>query len=223
MSGLRLVSHHLCPYVQRAVIVAAEKDIPIKRTFIDLGAKPDWFLALSPTGKVPLLQAGGQALFESAPIVEYLDEISPGSLHPADPLERARHRAWAEFASATLADIGGLYSAPDAAAFEARRQTLAARFIQVEAVLGAGPWFDGARFQIVDAAWGPVFRYFDVIETRLDLGLFDALPRVRAWRGALAARPSVVGAVGSDYPQRLAEFFARRDSHLGRRFAPAEA
>jgi glutathione S-transferase len=223
MTGLRLVSHHLCPYVQRAVIVAAEKDIPVERVFIDLAAKPDWFLALSPTGKVPLLQAGGRALFESAPIVEYLDETSPGSLHPADPLERARHRGWIEFASATLADIGGLYSAPDAAGFEARRQALAARFAQVEGELGEGPWFGGPRFQIVDAVWGPVFRYFDVIETRLDLGLFDTLPKVRAWRGALAARPSVVAAVGPDYPQRLAGFFARRDSHLGRLFARAEA
>lgn len=223
MTGLRLVSHHLCPYVQRAVIVAAEKDVPVERVFIDLAAKPGWFLAISPTGKVPLLQVGGQALFESAPIVEYLDEISPGSLHPADPLERARHRGWVEFASATLADIGGLYSTPDAAAFEARRQALVARFAQVEAALGAGPWFGGARFQIVDAVWAPVFRYFDVVETRLDLGLFEALPKVRAWRGALAARPSVVAAVAPDYPQRLAEFFARRDSHLGRLFAPLEA
>lgn len=223
MTGLRLVSHHLCPYVQRAAIVAAEKDIPIERVFIDLAAKPDWFLALSPTGKVPLLQVGGRALFESAPIIEYLDETSPGSLHPADPLHRARHRGWVEFASATLADIGGLYSAPDTAGFETRRQALAARFAQVETELGHGPWFGGARFQIVDAVWGPVFRYFDVIETRLDLGLFDALPKVRAWRAQLTARPSVAAAVAPDYPQRLAAFFARRDSHLGRLFAPVEA
>jgi len=223
MTGLRLVSHPLCPYVQRAVIVAAEKDIPVERVFIDLAAKPDWFLALSPTGKVPLLQVDDRALFESAPIVEYLDETSPGSLHPVDPLDRARHRGWVEVASATLADIGGLYSAPDAAAFETRRQALAARFAQVETELGDGPWFGGAQFQIVDAVWGPVFRYFDVIETRLDLGLFDALPKVRAWRAQLAARPSIAAAVAPDYPQRLAAFLARRDSHLGRLFTPVEA
>ena len=54
--SLRLISHKLCPYVQRAVIVATEKDIPFHRVDIDLANKPDWFLAISPTGKVPLLE-----------------------------------------------------------------------------------------------------------------------------------------------------------------------
>ena len=68
---LTLVSHHLCPYVQRAVIVAAEKGIALERILIDLAAKPAWFLALSPTGKVPLLRMTDErgeehVLFESA-------------------------------------------------------------------------------------------------------------------------------------------------------------
>lgn len=56
MRDLTLVSHYLCSYVQRAVIVASEKGIALDRMTIDLAAKPDWFLALSPTGKVPLLK-----------------------------------------------------------------------------------------------------------------------------------------------------------------------
>ncbi len=63
---LRLVSHHLCPYVQRAVIALTEKGVAHERTYIDLAAKPDWFTALSPLGKVPLLLVGeATALFES--------------------------------------------------------------------------------------------------------------------------------------------------------------
>ncbi len=88
-----LVSYHLCPYVQRAAIAADEEGIALRREFIDLSAKPDWFLALSPTGKVPLLRVGEAVLFESAAICEYLDETSPSpALLPADPLGRARHR-----------------------------------------------------------------------------------------------------------------------------------
>lgn len=221
---LKLVSHHLCPYVQRAVIVAAEKGAPLEREFIDLSAKPDWFLALSPTGKTPLLQVDGEVLFESAPIVEYLDEIMPGSLHPADPLSRARHRAWIEFASATLNDIAGLYNAPDAETFEARRAQLAGRFRQLEAAIRPGPWFDGASFQLVDAVWAPVFRYFEVIEPAvdLDLRLFEGLPAVQAWRAALAARPSVRSAVAPDYAERLRDFLCARPSWLGARIAGRE-
>ena len=48
---LTLVSHLLCPYVQRAVILLTEKNIPFERIDVDLANKPDWFLKLSPLGK----------------------------------------------------------------------------------------------------------------------------------------------------------------------------
>lgn len=53
---LTLVSHALCPFVQRAAIVLAEKKVAFERIDIDLADKPDWFLAISPLGKVPLLK-----------------------------------------------------------------------------------------------------------------------------------------------------------------------
>ena len=53
---LTLVSHLLCPYVQRAAIALREKDVPFERVVIDLANKPDWFVAISPLGKVPLLR-----------------------------------------------------------------------------------------------------------------------------------------------------------------------
>ena len=52
---LLLVSHALCPYVQRAAIVLAEKGVAFERRDIDLSNKPAWFLALSPLGKTPVL------------------------------------------------------------------------------------------------------------------------------------------------------------------------
>jgi glutathione S-transferase len=52
---LKLISHKLCPYVQRAVIALAEKGVPFERIDIDLANKPDWFLNISPLGKVPVL------------------------------------------------------------------------------------------------------------------------------------------------------------------------
>ena len=115
---LELISHSLCPYVQRAVITLLEKKIPHDRTYIDLTNKPDWFLQISPLGKVPLLKVSNEALFESAVICEYLDEITPGSLHPVNPLEKAKHRSWIEFGSSILNAIAGFYSAETEEAFE---------------------------------------------------------------------------------------------------------
>ncbi|RTL22199.1 MAG: glutathione S-transferase family protein [Burkholderiales bacterium] len=216
MSGLLLVSHALCPYVQRAAIVLAEKGVAFERVDVDLAHKPDWFLRLSPLGKTPVLVVDGEALFESAVICEYLDETQPPRLHPADPLARARERAWMEFGSAVLNGVAALYNAADAAALARAQAALRARFEQLDAVLGDGPWFAGARFGLVDAVFGPVFRYFDVIP---EDGLFDGLPRVQAWRTALSARPSVRDAVTTDYADRLKAFLRARGSALSARLA----
>jgi len=155
MTDLHLVSHHLCPYVQRAVIVLIEKDIPHRRTYIDLADKPGWFLRISPLGRVPVLETGSEVVFESLVITEYLDEVTPGSLHPTDPLDKARHRSWIEFGSETLNAIGALYNAKDAANFEDKRVALHGKFARIEREV-AGPYFSGDDFHLIDGVWGTV-------------------------------------------------------------------
>ncbi len=61
---LKLISHKLCPYVQRAVISLTEKGTAFERIDVDLANKPDWFLAISPLGRTPVLQVGDTAIFE---------------------------------------------------------------------------------------------------------------------------------------------------------------
>ena len=214
---LTLVSHRLCPYVQRAAIVLAEKGAAFERRWVDLAHKPDWFTAISPLGKTPVLLVDGQPIFESAAICEYLDDTVAPRLHPADALVRARHRGWIEFGSAVLNQIAGFYNAHDEAALGAQHLALRRRFEQLEVTLVAGPYFAGTEFCIVDAAFAPVFRYFDVVELLGDWHFFDGLPGVQSWRAALAARPSVRDAVDADYPARLLDFIARRGSALSAR------
>jgi glutathione S-transferase len=211
---LKLISHKLCPYVQRAVIALAEKGVPFERVDIDLANKPDWFLALSPFGKTPVLLVGDVPIFESAVILEYLEETEPKPLHPADPLRRAEHRGWIEFGSAVLNDIAGFYAAPDQAAFNAKMSQLEQRFARLEARVAAAPWFDGENFSLVDAVFGPVFRYFDVFDEIADFGILADKPKLARWRKALAARPSVRAAVSAEYPALLRAFIERRNSWL---------
>jgi glutathione S-transferase len=217
---LTLVSHHLCPYVQRAAIVLREKGVPFSRRWVDLSAKPEWFTAISPLGKTPVLLADDEAIFESAVICEYLDEVFAPRLHPADPLRRARHRAWMEFGSDVLNRIWTFYTAPDAAALEAARDALVSRLRQAEVALDPeGPFFAGASFGLVDAVFAPVFRYFEAFESIGEPDFFHGLPRVRTWRAALAARPSVQEAVVPDHSERLLAFLGSPGSELSRRMA----
>jgi glutathione S-transferase len=220
---LKLISHKLCPYVQRAVIALTEKGIAFERIDIDLVHKPEWFLAISPLGKTPVLLVGEVSIFESVVILEYLEETQPKPLHPADPLARAEHRGWIEFGSAVLSDIAGFYAAKDEATFEAKSAQLEQKFARLEARIKAAPWFDGENFSLVDAVFGPVFRYFDVFDEIADFGIVSDKPKLARWRKALAARPSVRTAVSTEYPALLRDFIERRNSWLSRLQAKAAA
>ncbi|MGV4793501.1 glutathione S-transferase N-terminal domain-containing protein [Rhizobium sp. F40D2] len=227
MSSLTLISHHLCPYVQRAAIALLEKGVPFERINIDLANKPEWFLKISPLGKVPLLRIEAEdssqaVLFESSVICEYLEETQAGAtLHPADPLTRARHRGWMEFGSSVLSDLWGYETAQDELQLDVKRKALTAKFATLEGALGDGPYFAGSSFSLVDAVFAPVFRYFDLFDTLGDSGIFDGLEQTQRWRRALSERASVRNAVGADYPQRLMEFLERHSSILLRQAAAA--
>jgi glutathione S-transferase len=180
-------------------------------------------LAISPLGKTPVLQVGDKAIFESAVILEYLEETQPNQLHPADPLARAEHRGWIEFGSTILNDIAGFYAARDEATFKAKIDQLEQRFARLEARVAASPWFDGNKFSLVDAVFGPVFRYFDVFDEIDDYGILAGKPKLARWRKGLAARPSVRSAVSADYPALLRDFIERRQSRLSKLLARAAA
>ncbi|MES2941372.1 MAG: glutathione S-transferase family protein [Pseudomonadota bacterium] len=218
-----LVSHLLCPYVQRAAIVLQEKAIAFERIDIDLANKPDWFLKVSPLGKTPVLLVDGESIFESAVICDYLDESTRQPLHPQDPLQRAKHRAWGEFASFMLNGISAFYNAADDAALATSIKALKAKSAQLEAVLSAGTdrgdFFAGNSFCMVDAAFAPVFRYFDVFDRIEDFGVFTHTPMVNAWRMRLQQRPSVQQSVRADYPALLRQFLLARKSALSMRMA----
>src|SRR5258707_2273331 len=220
---LKLISHKLCPYVQRVVIALTEKGVAFERIDIDLANKPNWFLAISPLGKTPVLQVGETAIFESAVILEYLEETQQKPLHPADALARAEHRGWIEFGAAVLNDIAGFYAAPDEATFKAKTSQLEQRFARLEARVAASPWFDGESFSLVDAVFGPVFRYFDVFDEIADFGILTGKPKLARWRKSLDARPSVRSAVSADYPALLRDFIERRQSWLSHLQAEARA
>jgi len=217
-----LITHVLCPYVQRSAIVLQEKDIAYRRTDIDLSNTPSWFKQISPMGRVPILVVNeSKPLFESAVICEYLDEITVGSLHPDDPLEKARHRSWIEYGSGILDSIGTLYNAQNEKSFEQIRLEIQRKFQLLEQEIDEPGLFSGNGFHLIDAVYGPIFRYFDVFDQIVDLKIFDNLTKVKAWRVVLQHRPSIKQAVVEEYPELLLQFLAERGSYISQ-FVTAE-
>jgi len=187
---LELISFALCPFVHRATIMLHEKGVAFETRYVDLANKPDWFLAISPRSKVPVLVADGISIFESNVINEFLDETQPPRLLPDDPFERARQRGWVEVANDLFLTQAKMYYAKaDAdvdAGVAAAREVLARFEDHIR-----GPFFAGERFGIVDVATAPAFYRMSILEARTDIRFFDQVPSVAAWRARLVERRSI--------------------------------
>jgi glutathione S-transferase len=172
---------------------------------------------ISPLGKVPALKVGETVLFESAVILEYLDEVAPPSFHPSDPLQKALNRAWIEFSSELFVDLYRTAMAQDRAAFEAGRQAAREKLQRLEAQVGLGPFFNGPGFSLLDAAIAPAFMRMDLLEEIHPLGLLDGLPKVRRWSEALLERESVRTSVVPEFRDLFREYLAADGGYLGSR------
>ena len=214
----KLVSFNLCPYVQRSAIMLNEKGVPYDIQYIDLRNKPDWFLEMSPTGKVPVVQTpDGVNLFESAVINEYLDEMHAPHLFPAEPLARARDRMWRDFIAQLYGPTFMLYSAKDEEAARAQLQTLQEKLPHFEEAV-IGPHFWGERFSVVDVAAAPMLmRLTWVEELAPDFSALAALPKLAAWRDTLLERPSVQNSVLPEIRTLFAQSVGRYDGWLAQR------
>lgn len=225
-----LVSHKLCPRVQRPVIAFEEKGLPYNLEYIELEDKPEWFLELSPLARTPILQTSEGVLFNTSVITDYLDEITPTPLHPSDPLGRAFHRSWIEFLCHILRDEERLEQAADESEARLAVQVIDGKLAHVERRLGSSTYFDGEEFTLVDAAAAPLLQRLHWLdELAPHLGIFENLPRVASWRHALLERESVQSSLVPDARERFDEWLRqasnREDgepSYMGMRTLPRE-
>jgi len=191
-----LSSFKTCPWVQRAAIVLRAKQVPYDITYIDRDKRPEWFLKVSPHSKVPVLQIDGKdALFESNAIAEYLEETSMPRLHPADPIARARNRAWTDFVPTFASAVSSAMYADSEEEFAAKAAKIAGPFGKLDEALAArgnaGPYFNGPNFSLVDAAYAPFLQRYTFMDRLKPLGVIEKFPRLAAWRDALLAHPAV--------------------------------
>jgi glutathione S-transferase len=193
MAKYLLASFDTCPWVQRAAIVLREKNIEFEFRHIDRVNRPDWFLAISPHKKVPVLSIDGKiSLFESNAIAEYLDETIAPRLHPDDPVLRAINRAWTDYVPTFSENVTGCAYADDEAAYNAAVAKIPVAFERVEKALekGGGPLFNGAKYSLVDAAYAPFLQRYFFLDRIKPIGQIEKYPRLKAWAQALMKRPS---------------------------------
>jgi glutathione S-transferase len=194
MAKYLLVSFKTCPWVQRAAIVLREKKIDFEFRHIEPDNRPDWFLAISPHKKVPVLRVDDTvSLFESNAIAEYLDETVSPRLHPSDPIERAMNRAWTDYVPTFAETVTGAAYADTEDDYQRAVDKIPIPFERLERALtkqGDGPLFDGEQYSLVDAAYVPFLQRYFFLDRIKRIGHIEKFPRLHARAETLMKRPS---------------------------------
>lgn len=214
----RLISFRSCPWVQRVAIVLREKRVEFEFVHIEPGNRPDWFFAVSPHNKVPVLRIDDhRSLFESDAINEYLDEMHTPRLHPDDPVERAVHRAWIEYAP-TFADVASGHAyAETEDGYNKAAALIPALFDKIEKALkrqAAGPFFNGPHYSLVDAAYAPFLQRHLFLERIKPVEHIGNFPNVNAWAHAIADRPSTHTFPPDEYEGMYRDLVKRRNNWM---------
>jgi glutathione S-transferase len=176
---MKLIGALTSPYVRKVRIVMVEKKLDFELVLEDVWKRDD-ILASNPLGKVPcLVMEGGEAVFDSRVIVEYLDTLSPvGRLIPATGRERVEVRTWEALADGVLdaSILARLEATWPGRTDEQRCQIWIDRQLsRVHAALaamsrglGSKPFCAGTHFSLADVAAGCALGYLDFRFPQLD-------------------------------------------------------
>ena len=201
---MKLIGSLTSPYVRKVRVVLAEKKLDYNFVLEDVWGS-DAILAANPLGKVPVLvMEGGEAVFDSRVIVEYVDTLSPvGKLIPASGRERVEVRTWEALADGILdacvaarleATWSGRTDAQRCQAWMDRQQTrIAAALKSVSQGLGEKPYCVGTHFSLADIAVGCALLW---LEFRFpEIGWRTNYPNLGRLVDKLAARQSFIDTV----------------------------
>ena len=192
------------------------KQVDFEVTYLKSWTKPDWFLDISPHGKVPVLKVDDEALFESNAIAEYLDETITPRLHPEDAIARARNRAWCDFVPEWSRALWALY-AKDKESLDEGLEKLPKTLAKLEDALAKrgndGPYFNGDKLSLVDAAYAPSLMRFAIVEKILKTGILRDFPLLQAWSDALAGNEHVKNSVPPEFTEAFDAQLVRRESY----------
>jgi glutathione S-transferase len=170
---MKLIGSTSSPYVRKVRVVMAEKKLDYQFVEEDVWAADTAIMHSNPLGKVPcLVMEGGEALFDSRVIVEYLDTLSPvGKLIPAVGRERAEVKTWEALADGVLdalilarleANWSGRGKAQRSQAWIDRQLSKShASLKAMSQGLGDKPFCAGIYLSLADIAVGCALGYFD--------------------------------------------------------------
>ncbi len=174
-----------------------EKEIPFELTEVDLRNKPDWFLAVSPYGKVPVIVDDGQTIYESAIINEYLDEkYTSIPMMPEEPVERAKARIWMDYCTNKYLTLSRklLVDHGNEELQRENKKKMKESLIYIEKECfeknANGPFWLGNNISLVDLHYAPFFERFGAFKELFGVEWPEECIKISDWWSAIQKRDS---------------------------------
>tara|TARA_Y100001934_G_scaffold116263_1_gene142285 strand:+ start:812 stop:1417 length:606 start_codon:yes stop_codon:yes gene_type:complete len=174
-----------------------EKEIPFELTEVDLRNKPDWFLAVSPYGKVPVIVDDGQTIYESAIINEYLDEKYKSiPMMPEEPVERAKARIWMDYCTNKYLTLSRklLVDHGNEELQTENKKKMEESLIYIEKECfeknANGPFWLGNNISLVDLHYAPFFERFGAFKELFGVEWPEECIKISDWWSAVQKRDS---------------------------------
>ena len=197
MDPIKIYSSARCPYAQRTRMLMIEKEIPFELTEVDLRNKPDWFLAVSPYGKVPVIVDDGQTIYESAIINEYLDEKYKSiPMMPEEPVERAKARIWMDYCTNKYLTLSRklLVDHGNEELQTENKKKMKESLIYIEKECfeknANGPFWLGNNISLVDLHYAPFFERFGAFKELFGVEWPEECIKISDWWSAIQKRDS---------------------------------
>lgn len=194
---IRLYSMRFCPYAQRVHLVLDAKQIPYDVVYVNLTHKPDWLIEKSSLNKVPCIELeGGETLYESLIIADYLDDAYPqNKLYPSNPLAKAKDKLLINRFNAVITTMYKVFFLGSTLEQDVFNEALnGLEFFDQELTKRRTPFFGGDKPGMLDFMIWPWCERADVI--RIIRGEQFIIPRERflrllKWRIAMKENPAV--------------------------------
>jgi glutathione S-transferase len=222
-SKFELISHHLCPFLHRSIILLEKKglkrDVDFTVTYVPIYDLPKWLFELSPKGSMPVLKfADNKILLRSVTINAYFDETIKPTFLPKDAYERAIHRGMILTCGDLLDQMRMVYTSKDAAAMTTAIDKLFAGLKDAQKDLQPIIKNQGKNaVQMLECSFGALFTLMLNFDKLKNDERWANLKDIKAYADKLMTDPTVLGSKCPDYNGEFEKFF----THFGSAFKSA--
>ncbi len=212
---MKLISYNICPYVQRARYALEEASTPYEIVFIDpYEEKPEWFLDVSPNGKVPVLIVDSVPINHSDVIVEFVNDYVGGTYYPDCSLKKAAYRMLIKSVDSYHADLQNVFLAKTKDEYTASILIFNKSMHELNASL-LNSIVSLEEVSMVSFYYAPLFNLVNSVNEIIGGELSYDYEPLNSWVEEIIGSPAFSKAIDADYASGLKAFIKSRGSYIG--------